>query len=97
MGSPLSGVLACIFFELLELVFSRVFYLRKTYFRYIDDALLIYPLKTTLPDLVDKFHLQNRKNNNLPFLNIMICDRVSIADELLKMISPVYVLTVTAK
>lgn len=38
MGSPLSGVLACLFLEFLESdSFKNIFLTNSSYFRYIDD------------------------------------------------------------
>lgn len=42
------------------MVLSKVFYQKKsTYFQYSDEALLTYPCKTTLLDLVDKLKIES--------------------------------------
>ena len=49
MGSPLSGVFARLFLEMLEAgPLHKIFPANTTYFRYIDDALIIYPRRTKL-------------------------------------------------
>lgn len=57
MGSPLSGMMACIFLEFLESGSSQNILPKQwTPFRYIDDTLLIYPRDTVLPDLAHKLN-----------------------------------------
>ena len=57
MGSPLSGVLACLFLEFLEAgPFQYLLPPNSHYFRYIDDTLLIHPDHLNLPTLVDNLN-----------------------------------------
>ena len=82
MGSPISGILACIYLEFLESgPFRKIFPSNIHYFRYIDDALIIYPNNTNLPHLVNNlnkieptinFTSEIEKNNSLPFLDILL-------------------------
>ena len=82
MGSPLSGALACLFLELLEAgPFQYIFPKNIVYYRYIDDALLIYPNNINLPKLVDRLNMveptitfthECETNNSLPFLDILL-------------------------
>lgn len=49
MGSPVSGVFACFILEFLELgPFQHILPKDATYYRYIDDAILIYPHDSSL-------------------------------------------------
>lgn len=44
MGSPICGVLVCLFLDFLELdTFKHIKPKNSTYLRYIDDILLLYP------------------------------------------------------
>ena len=82
MGSPLSGVLACLFLEKLESgPFKSIIPKNSTYLRYIDDVLLIYPRRTKIPELVGKlnsveksilFTHELEENSTLPFLDVLI-------------------------
>ena len=57
MGSPLSGVLACIYLEFLESgPFKHIIPNTAHYFRYIDDILLIYPQDLDLNSITDKLN-----------------------------------------
>lgn len=57
-----------------------IYYIKKsTYFRYTNDTLLIYPRKTTLPNLVNVLNsightmdFTDETKNVLPFLNIIL-------------------------
>ena len=81
MGSPLSGVLACLFLETLEAgPFRQILPTNSTYFRYIDDALIIYPRRTNLETLTAKlnqvedtieFTHEKEVDQKLPFLDIL--------------------------
>ena len=65
MGSPLSGVLACIHLEYLEPgPFKYSIPNTAHYFRYIDDILHIYPQGLNLHSITDKL------NNVFYFLGI---------------------------
>ena len=80
MGSPLSGVLACLFLELLEAgPFQRIIPSDSHYFRYIDDVLFIYPDNHNLADITHElnsveptieFTHEEEVNYTLPFLDI---------------------------
>ena len=82
MGSPLSGVLACLFLEKLESgPFKSIIPRNSTYLRYIDDILLIHPRRTKIPELVSKlnsieksiqFTHELEKDSTLPFLDVLI-------------------------
>ena len=82
MGSPVSGVLACLFLEFLESgPFSYILPKTTTYFRYIDDALIIYPRQTNLENLVTrlndveptiKFTHEDENDDTLPFLDVRL-------------------------
>lgn len=65
MGSPLSGVMACIVLEFPESgPFQNILPKQSTCFRYIDDPLLIYPSDTDLSDVVDQI---NKAEHTLEF------------------------------
>ena len=82
MGSPISCGIACLFLELLESnPFQYIFPKNSHYFRYIDDALFIYPKNTNLPHLVQRlndveptinFTYEVEQNDTIPFLDILI-------------------------
>ena len=82
MGSPLSGVLACLFLEFLETKpFKYILPNDIQYFRYIDDILIIYPNKYNITSLIQKlnkvepsiiFTAELEKDNALPFLDVLI-------------------------
>ena len=82
MGSPLSGVLACLFLESLEKgPFKPIIPRNSIYLRYIDDVLLIHPRRTKIPDLVNElnriepsiqFTYELEENNKLPFLDVLL-------------------------
>ena len=57
MGSPLSGVLACIYLEFLEFgSFKYIIPNTVHYFRYIDHILLIYPQDLDLHSITDRLN-----------------------------------------
>ena len=57
MGSPLSGILACIYLEFLESgPFKHIIPNTAHYFRYIDDILFIYPQDLDLNSITDKLN-----------------------------------------
>ena len=57
MGSPLSGVLACLYLELLESQpFKHILPDDIQYFRYIDDLLIIYNKEHNIPQIVQKLN-----------------------------------------
>ena len=82
MGSPLSGVLACLYLEILEAgPFKAIFPPKTTYFRYIDDAFVIYPERKDIDKITEKlnqveetieFTVEREENGCLPFLNKVI-------------------------
>ena len=82
MGSPLSGVLACLFLEFLEAgPFINILPKNSLYLRYIDDILLICPQRTDIEKLTTNlnkiedtinFTHEEEINNTLPFLDVMI-------------------------
>ena len=87
MGSPLSGVLACIYLEFLETgPFKYHIPYTAHYFRYIDDILLIYPQDLYLHSITDrlnnvkpsiKFIYELEYNSTLPFLDILLIRNVN--------------------
>ena len=80
MGSPLSGALACIYLEFLEAgPFQAIIPKDAHLFRYIDDALLIYPTHADIETIVTKlnniepsisFTYVCESNQTLPYLDI---------------------------
>ena len=82
MGSPLSGVLACLYLEILESgPFQQILPQNSYYFRYIDDTLLIHDKHLVIPTLISKlnsvepsinFTYETESNHTLPFLDIKI-------------------------
>ena len=82
MGNPVSCAIACLYLELLESgPFQYIIPKNSHYFRYIDDALFIYPRNVNLPNLIRRlndieptinFTFEKEQNNCLPFLDIMI-------------------------
>ena len=62
MDSPLSGILACLFLELLETdhIFNKP---NSLYFSYTDDILLIYPDREKLSNIIDT---QNKIEKTYP-------------------------------
>ena len=80
MGSALSAPLACLYLELLEAgPFKEIIPSDTHYFRYIDDALIIYPQQVDLKDIVTKlnnvedsisFTYELESDNSLPYLDI---------------------------
>ena len=82
MGSPLSGVLACLYLEFLERDYiKKILPKNCTYTRYIDDILFICPKRTNIEDLLQKlnnidnniqFTCENENNGTLPFLDVLI-------------------------
>ena len=82
MGSPLSGVLACIYLEFLESgPFKYIIPNTAHYFRYIDDILLTYAQDLDLFSITDrlnnverslKFTYELEYNSTLPFLDILL-------------------------
>ena len=87
MGSPLSGVLACIYLEFFESSpFKYIIPNTAHYFRYIDDILLIYPQDLDLHSITDrlnyvepsiKFTYELESNSTLPFLNILLIRNIN--------------------
>ena len=87
MGSPLSGVLACIYLEFLESgPFKYIIPNTARYFRYIDDILLIYPQDLDLHSITDKlnnvepslkFTYELEYNYTLPFLDILLIRNIN--------------------
>ena len=84
MGSPLSGVLACIYLEFLESgPFKYIISNTPHYFRYIDD---IYPHDLNLHSITDKlnnvepslkFTYELEYNYTLPFLDILLIKNIN--------------------
>ena len=82
MGCPISCALACLFLEFLESgPFQYILPKNSHYYRYIDDALFIYPQNIDLPNLVHrlndieptiKFTFEKEQDNSIPFLDIFI-------------------------
>ena len=87
MGSPLSGVLACIYLEFLESgPFNYIIPNTTRYFRYIDDILLIYTQDLDLHSITDrlnnvehsiKFTYELESNSTLPFLDILLIRNIN--------------------
>ena len=87
MGSPLSGVLACIYLEFLKSgPFKYIIPNTAHYFRYIDDILLIYPQDLDLHNITDKlnnaepslkFTYELEYNYTLPFLDILLIKNIN--------------------
>ena len=82
MGSPPSRVLGCIYLEFLESgPFKYIIPNTASYFRYIENILLIYPQNLDLHSITDrlnnvessiKFTYELESNNTLPFLDILL-------------------------
>lgn len=81
MKSPLSGVLTCLFLEFIECVYFKNIVSPNTYFRYIENCILIYLQNTILTDPVNQlnkvepkieFIFEPETDYILPFLNIML-------------------------
>ena len=82
MGSPLSGVIACLFLEFLEAgPFKNILPKNSTFLRYIDDTILICNNRENLISLVERlnevepsieFTLEEEENGKLPFLDVLI-------------------------
>ena len=82
MGSPLSGLLACLYLEFLEAgPFKYIIPKDAQYFRYIDDTLIIYPSKINITKITNRlndieptiqFTHELEFNNSLPFLDISL-------------------------
>ena len=77
MGSPLRGILACLFLE--SKPFKYILPKDIHFFRYIDDILIIYPNKYNIETIT--YRLNNRtikltyellNYNYLPFLDILL-------------------------
>ena len=87
MGSPLSGVLACIYLEFLESgPFEHIIPNTAHYFRYINDILFIYPQDLDLNSITDKlndvepslkFTHELEYNCTLPFLDILLIRNIN--------------------
>ena len=87
MGSPLNGVLACIYLEFLESgPFKCIIPNTARYFRYIDDILLIYPHDLDLHSITDrlnnvepslKFTYEFEYNSTLTFLDILLIRNIN--------------------
>ena len=68
MASPLSGVLACLYLELLgSQPLKHILSNDIQYFRYINDILIVYPKEHNIPSIVQKLN-QVEPNNNFPCL-----------------------------
>ena len=82
MGSPLSGVLACLYLEFLESgPFKYIIPENALFLRYIDDALLIYPRHVNLENLVARlndiepsinFTYECESNATLAYLDVLL-------------------------
>ena len=87
MGSPLSGVLACIYLEFIESgPFKHIIPNTANYFRYIADILFIYPQDLGLHSITDKlnnvepslkFTYELEYNCTLPFLDILLIRNIN--------------------
>ena len=87
MGSPLSGVLACIYLKFFESgPFKYIPPNIAHYFRYIDNILLIYPQDLDLHSITDrlnnvkpskKFKYELEYNSTLPFLDILLIRNIN--------------------
>ena len=87
MGSPLNGVLACIYLEFLESgPFKYIMPNTARYFRYIDDILLIYLQDLDLYSITNwlnnvepstKFTYEIESNSTLPFLDILLIRNIN--------------------
>ena len=87
MGSPLSGVLACIYLEFLESgPFKYIIPNTSHYSRYIDDILLIYPQDLGLHSITDRlnnvepsitFPNELKYNSTLTFLDILLIRNIN--------------------
>ena len=87
MGSPLSGVLACIYLEFLESgPFKYIIPNTAHYFSYIDDILLIYAQDLDLYRITDrlnnvepfiKFTYELEYNSTQPFLDILLIRNIN--------------------
>ena len=90
MGSPLCGVLACLFLEFLESgPFQYILPNNSNFFRYIDDMLFIYPKNCNLSYIIDKlndvepsikFTHELEQNHTLPFLDTLIINNNNILE-----------------
>lgn len=61
LGLAHSGNLACLFILVVEVgTFQSIFPKQLTYSKYNDNAVLLYPRKTTLADVVDKLNKVER-------------------------------------
>ena len=82
MGSPLCGVLVCIYLEFHESSsFKYVISCNSNYFWYSDNILLIYPQEHDIVKITDrlnkieptlKFTHELETNNSLPFFDILL-------------------------
>ena len=82
MGNALSPVLACLFMETLEVDhYLELVGPRVTWFRYVDDVVVVIPCRTTLPDLLNQlnavhpkiqFTVEEEREERLPFLDTII-------------------------
>ena len=87
MGSPLSGVLACVYLEFLESgPFKYIILNTAHYFRYIDDMLLICPQDLDFHSITDrlnnvepsiKFTYELENNSTSPFLDILFIKNIN--------------------
>lgn len=82
MGSPLSAVCAALFMEMLEMDdFIRIIGRGASWFRYMDDILVVVPKETNLENKLRmlnnvhsdiQFTLEEEIDNKLPFLDTVI-------------------------
>ena len=87
MGSPLSGVLACIYLEFLKFgSFKYIIPNTARYFRYIDDISLIYPEDLDLHNITDKmnnvelfikFTYELESNRTVPYVDILLIRNIN--------------------
>ena len=85
MGSPLSCILACLFLEFLESKPFKSILIKNIYFfRYIDNILIIYPNKYNIETITNKLNVieptikltyELKKDNSLPFLDILLINK----------------------
>ena len=57
MGSPLSGLFACLYLEFLEAgPFKYIIPKDAQYFQYIDDTLIIYPSEINITNITNRLN-----------------------------------------
>lgn len=82
MGSPLSAVMASLYMETLEVDhFERIMGRSATWYRYVDDVIVIVPKTTNINNKLRmlnnvnsniQFTIEEEKDGKLPFLDTMI-------------------------